>query len=233
MYKILVVDDERKAREYLAELIAVYLPDAEIEKADHPQKAIAFLQQEDFDMLFVDIRMQEMTGLEMLQSIRGTIRLPYTVLVSAFREFDYAVKGIELGVADYLTKPLSKTKIYETIRLYLQRADRNTLVFNVPQGLRRINTEHILAIQTVDYARVKIYTSDAVIPLAMGTLSKLCQALPAHFRYIRRNCIVNCHAITDYSLKTNEVTIVCRNGNMTLQVSRENMKELAIRLKDR
>jgi CheY-like chemotaxis protein len=47
MHKILIVDDEKPARDFIAELVTSCLPDSEITKADHPQKAIACLQRED------------------------------------------------------------------------------------------------------------------------------------------------------------------------------------------
>ena len=226
MYRILIVDDEKPAREFIAELVASYLPDSEIIKTDHPQTALNLLLKEDFDLLFLDICMPEMTGLELLETIRRKGKNPYTVLVSAFREFDYAVKGIELGVVQYLTKPLYREKIYETIRMYLNQVTMNTLLFNTPKGYRRVKIEQILAIQTVDRTKVKIYTTDTVIPYAKGSLSKLHPLLPAHFQYIKRNCILNCHAIAEYNLKGHEVVINCQNEKMTFQVSRESMKEL-------
>ena len=233
MHKILIVDDEKPSREFIATLIAAYLPDSEIIKIALPQMAMDCLQKEDFDLLFLDICMPGMTGLDMLEDLRRKGKNPYTVLVSAFRKFDYAIKGIELGVVQYLTKPLYREKVYETIQSYLNQVNMNTILLTVPQGFRRVKIEQIFAIQTVDRTRVKIYTSDAVIPYATGTLGKLQPLLPAHFHYIMRSCILNYHAITEYNLKWNEVAIVCQNEKVTLQVSRENMKELATWLKER
>ena len=233
MHKILIVDDEKPAREFIAELVASYLPDAEIVKIDHPQTALECLQKENFDMLFLDICMPGMTGLDLLETARRNGKNPYTVLVSAFREFDYAVKGIELGVVQYLIKPLYREKVYETIQSYLNQVSMSTILFDTSKGFRRVKIEQILAIERVDRTRVKLFTSDAVIPYAKGTLGTLLQLLPAHFRYIRRNCILNYHAITEYHLKWYKVVVVCKNENITLEVSRENMKELANWLKNR
>ena len=233
MYKILIVDDEKPAREFIAELVASYLPDSEIIKIDHPQTALDCLQKEDFDILFLDVCMPGMSGLELLENLHQKGKHPYTVLVSAYREFDYAVKGIELGVVQYLTKPLYREKVYETIQSFLNQVNMTTILLSLPQGYRRVKIENILAIQTVDRLRVKIYMPDAVIPYATGTLSKLQRLLPAHFHHIRRNCILNYHAIAEYHLKWNEVVIVCQNEKITFLVSRENMKELTTWIKER
>ena len=226
MYKILIVDDEKPARELIAEFTRSYLPGSEIFKVDNPQVAMERLLNEDFDLLFIDISMPGMTGLELLEKIRHRGKTPYAILVSAFRKFDYAVKGIELGVKDYLVKPLHREKVYKAVRAFLDKTDNNTILISVPQGSRRIKTEQILAIQTVDRARVQIYTPDELIPSVTGALHKLHPLLPAHFQYIRRNCIVNCHAITEFNLKQHEAVIVCRDRKVTLNVSREKMKEL-------
>jgi len=226
MHKVLIVDDEKPAREFIADLVAFYLPDSEITKADHPLKALAYLRKEPFDLLFIDIRMPDMTGLEMLELIGQKERKPFTVIVSAHREFDYAIKGMELGAAAYITKPLHREKMHQAIRLYLKWIKKNTIDIKIPTGMLRIEMDNILAIQIVDRARVKIYTSQGVIPSASGTLSTLHPLLPPYFYYIRRDCILNFHAIKHYSLKCSEVVIACGYEMVALTVSRENKNAL-------
>ena len=205
MHKILIVDDEKPAKDFIAELITSVLPDSEITKAGHPQKALTCLQREDFDILFLDVCMPGMTGLEMFEKVNLKGKRPFTVVISAHREFDYAVKAMELGVVQYITKPLYRDKIYEVIRRYLKVIKMETIELKIPAGISRLKIEQIHAVQTVDRSRVKIYTSDALVPFVSGTLRSLFPFLPAHFRYIRRDCILNCHAIADYNLKGNEV----------------------------
>ena len=226
MHKILIVDDEKPARDFIADLVTSVLPDSEITKADHPQKALTCLQREDFNMLFLDVCMPGMTGLEMLEKVNLKEKRPFTVIISAHREFDYAVKAMELGVVKYITKPLYRDKIYEAIRLYLKSIKMGTVELKVPAGIRRLRVEQIHAILTVDRTRVKVYTSDTLIPFVSGSLRTIYPLLPAYFRYIRRDCVLNYHAITDYNLKLNEVVILCQNEKITLKVSRKHMKEL-------
>ena len=233
MHKVLIVDDEKPGRELTAKLVANYLPDSEIVKVGDPQIALGRLQEEDFDILFLDICMPGMTGFELLENLRQKGEKPYTVIISAYREFDYAVKGIELGVVQYLTKPLYPEKFYESLRSYLQQMNTGTILLDTPKGFRRVKIEQILAIERVDRTRVRVYTTDALIPYAKGSLGKLLELLPAHFRYIMRNSILNYHAISEYNLKGLEVVIICQNEKITLQVSRENMKELTTWLKDK
>ena len=228
MHKILIVDDEKPARDFIAELVTFYIPDAKVTQMEHPQKALACVQREDFDMLFLDIRMPEMTGLELLEKIHHSGKHPYTVIISAHREFDYATKGIELGVVQYITKPLYKEKIYDAIRLYLQRTKTNMLEFKVPEGVRRLEIDQILAIQATERRKVNVYTNSAIIQNVTGTLSQFYKLLPTGFRYIKRNCIVNERAIKGYNQKSREVTIDCGKQEVRFEVSRENMRALAV-----
>ena len=234
MHKILIVDDEKPGREFIAKLLSTYLPeDSEIIKVGDPHTALELLQEGDFDILFLDVCMPSMTGLQLLETIRRQGKNPYTVIVSAYREFDYAVKGIELGVVQYLTKPLYPEKFSETIRSYLNHINTTTILLDTSKGIRRVKIEQIRAIQRVDRSNLKIYMTDAQIPFVKGALCKLLKLLPDHFHYIRRDCLLNYHAITEYNLKGQEVVIVCQNEEVTLEVSRENMKELSIWLKEK
>ena len=226
MHKVLIVDDEEFARDFIAELVALFLPDSFILKIDNPQTALNYLLAEDYDILFLDICMPGMTGLELVEKIAHKQKQPYTVLVSAHREFDYAQKGIGLGVKQYLTKPLYKKKVYETIQDYLKRMSTKTIEILLPQTTRHLIIEQIAAIQTVDRTKVKIYMIDSVIQYAVGSLIKMQPLLPPHFQYIRRNCILNYHTIADYNLQTQVVTVICRKEKIVFEVSRNHMKEL-------
>jgi len=224
MHKILIVDDEKPARDFIADLVTSYIPNANVTQTDHPRKALALIKKEDYDMLFLDIRMPDMTGLELLEKIKGLGKDPFTVIISAHCEFDYAVKGIELGVVKYIPKPLYKEKVYEAIRKYLQTVKSNTLQLKVPEGFCRVEIEHILAVETIDRSRVKVYTNTSVIPYVTSTLSQLYNLLPPHFFYIKRNCIVNSHYITNFNPKTREIVA----GGLVFVVSRGKLGQLRI-----
>jgi len=233
MHKILVIDDEKLGREFVAKLLTNFLTDMEIVKIGDPLIALERLLEEDFDLLFLDINMPGMNGLQLLEKIREKGKNPFTVIVSAYREFDYAVRGIELGVVQYLTKPLYHDKFKETIQSYLNQINTTTILLDTPKYIRRVKIDQIFAAERADRSRINLYTADTVISYAKGTLVKLMESLPAHFQYIRRDCILNYHAITEFNLKGQEVVIVCNNEKITLQVSRENMKELAAWIKER
>ena len=228
MHKILIVDDERPARNLIAELVARNIPDAKIMQADSAENALRCLQKENYDLLFVDIEMPGMTGLELLEKIQaGEVdRKPFAFIITAFRDYNYAVSGFRLGILDYIEKPLHNEKIYKAVKLYLDKIKSGAIELKVPEGISRIQINRLLAIKTVSHRKLMIYTSDVLLPEVNHSLTELYELLPSNFRYIRRDCIVNMQEVKQYNLKTKEITIVCGNNQYAFTASRPIMKDI-------
>ena len=98
----IIVDDEPLARKLLAE----YIEDTDFlvltGKAENPVKAAAMLAGNKADLMFLDINMPKLSGIEYL---RSSASLPMTIITTAYAE--YAIEGFELNVLDYLVKPFS------------------------------------------------------------------------------------------------------------------------------
>jgi DNA-binding LytR/AlgR family response regulator len=98
----IIVDDEPMARKVLEE----YIEDVDflqlIGKAENPVKAGALLENNKVDVMFLDINMPKMSGIDFL---RNKSQKPLTVMTTAYT--DYAVESFELDVLDYLVKPFS------------------------------------------------------------------------------------------------------------------------------
>src|SRR6187399_1958556 len=105
MLSCVIVDDEPLAREILAgyveQLDAIRLAGSFNNASD----AMQFLQGHSADVLFLDIEMPEINGIEFLKALKQP---PITVFTTAFR--DYAFEGFELGVIDFLLKPISRAR---------------------------------------------------------------------------------------------------------------------------
>ena len=248
MHKILIVDDERPARDFITELVTSCLPDSKVVHAENPDKALAYIEAENFDLLFVDIEMPPpyMNGLELIEAINRMGKYPFTVIISAHRTVDYTIRGYELGVARYIPKPLKESseesehdtihhiskpiyddKIFEAIQSYLNKVKNETIELKIYSGFRRVAVNQIHAIETKNRRKVDIYTSDALWKAVTEPLSQLFNRLPSYFLYIRRNCVINTHAVKRYVPKSREVFVDCQNREYSFIVSRENMKKLA------
>ena len=107
MYRIMIVDDEQTERDGIEFLIHRRYPEANISKASGGLDAWAIWQQEPFDIIFTDIKMPVMDGIELCRRIRGQSARAVLVVLSAYGDFEYTQKAIQLRVDDYLLKPVS------------------------------------------------------------------------------------------------------------------------------
>ena len=80
-------------------------------------KAVEYLQREKIDLMFLDINMPEISGLDFLKSIPDP---PYVIITTAYRE--YAIEGYDLDVVDFLLKPISFERFLKAINRYCNRS---------------------------------------------------------------------------------------------------------------
>lgn len=111
--KILIVEDEPKAREGLAMLVRRLEGSACVRTASNGAEAIALCGESMFDVIFTDIRMPKMSGLEMIEKLDTYCQ--QIVIISGYADFSYAQAAIRHGVADYLLKPVSPAKLKELL----------------------------------------------------------------------------------------------------------------------
>ena len=110
--KILIADDERTIREGLCK--AIDWPSYgfhEILEASDGKEACQSIKTYRPDVALLDIRMPEMTGLEVLAAFCGDKEAPRFILLSGYGEFDYAREALRYGALDYLLKPCSMEEV--------------------------------------------------------------------------------------------------------------------------
>ena len=106
---LIIIDDEPKARNGLAKLLGSNANWKVLRVFEHAIDAIKFLYENPVDVMITDIRMPEISGLELIQQARQIDRELQIIIISGYSDFSYAQKAIELGVRRYLTKP-TRTK---------------------------------------------------------------------------------------------------------------------------
>jgi two-component system, NtrC family, response regulator PilR len=115
--RILVVDDERSMRELLA--IVLRREGYEVRLAENGGAAVACLEQETIDLLISDIKMPDMSGVDVLRAAKRIDPDILGIMITAFASTDTAVEAMRLGACDYLSKPfdidLLKMKVREKI----------------------------------------------------------------------------------------------------------------------
>jgi DNA-binding LytR/AlgR family response regulator len=102
MLNCVIIDDEPIARKLLEEYVAETDFLKLVGSAENPLKIAGLIQEHNVDLIFLDINMPKMTGLEFLRSAKN---LPMVIMTTAYGQ--YALEGFELDVIDYLVKPFS------------------------------------------------------------------------------------------------------------------------------
>ena len=112
--RVLVVDDERPARDEIAYLLERDPRVASVVAASSAAEALRVRPEDEVDAVFSDIRMPGLTGLELAQVLHKFRQPPKVVFVTAHEE--HAVDAFELDVVDYLLKPVRESRLREAIR---------------------------------------------------------------------------------------------------------------------
>jgi EAL domain-containing protein (putative c-di-GMP-specific phosphodiesterase class I)/CheY-like chemotaxis protein len=117
--RILIVDDDSEIRSILQEFLSRTHSCVGLDSAD---KALALLKVQPFDVVISDIRMAQMTGLEMLPHIAALAPDSVVVMVSGQRTIDSAIEAMRAGAFDYITKPFELSEVAAVVERALDRA---------------------------------------------------------------------------------------------------------------
>lgn len=117
MYKIMIVDDETISTDSIKYIIEKNFSDVEIVAiARSGREAIEQAENNVPDIIFMDIRMPGINGIEAIKQIKHRHSQIAIIVLTAFEEFDFAKEAIKMGVLEYLLKPVNRTKIVEAVK---------------------------------------------------------------------------------------------------------------------
>ncbi len=168
--------------------------------------AIAFLKENPVDLIFLDIRMKQLSGIQFLESLQITSKV---IITSAYDE--YALKGYELNVADYLLKPftferflMSVEKIYNELNAFDRNIYNDYIFIKTGYRIEKIEIKDIIYIQGMkDY--LQIHTTDKKI-MTLQTFKHLLEILPQQeFIRVHNSYIVSISKIK--SIERNRIKI--------------------------
>jgi DNA-binding LytR/AlgR family response regulator len=227
MMNCIIVDDEPLALELLADNISKVPFLNLVDTCRNPFEAIAVLNEKQVDLIFLDIQMPGLSGIQFLQSIRPDSMV---IFITAYDR--YALEGFNLDVVDYLLKPVSfdrflkaAAKANELYSLKHKIIDLipDYLFINSEYNLIKINLSDILYIEGLkDY--VKIFTTQQERPiLTRINMKAVEEKLPVQ-RFIRvhKSFIISTARIN--SIRKNRIRI----GDVEIPLS-ENFKEELMR----
>jgi len=123
MGKILIIDDERSIRNTLKDILS--FEKHHVDTAEDGIIGLKMIEENEYDVIFCDIKMPQMDGIEVLEKIIETHPEIPVVMISGHGNIDTAVEAIKKGAFDYIAKPLDLNRIMVTLRNAL---DKNNLV---------------------------------------------------------------------------------------------------------
>ncbi|MEK5240275.1 response regulator [Paenibacillus sp. FSL L8-0470] len=121
---ILVVDDEPRTRQGIKQTLEVWAAGRyTVETADNGIEARERLLRERVHLLITDVRMPEVSGLDLIRSLEGQARKPVVIVISGYAEFEYVQQALQLGAVNYLLKPLDKGELLQVVEAALKRGE--------------------------------------------------------------------------------------------------------------
>ena len=197
----IAIDDEPLA----LQLISQYcnkIPFLKLEKVfTNPDEAIEFLKKTTVDLLFLDIQMPDITGIQLYKNLE---KKPMVIFTTAYK--DYAIEGFNVDAIDYLLKPFEYDRFLKAVykaKEYLeflssQDLQLNSLYIKVNYEMMKINLKDIDLIEALD-DYIKIHLKPAPV-LTLMTLKTMQEKLPSkEFVRVHRSYIVPLHKVEKFS----------------------------------
>lgn len=196
MIKCIVVDDEPLAIGLLAKHIQRYGQLELVKKCPNALEAFDILHQQPIDLLFLDIKMPVISGLDFLRSLKDP---PKVIFTTAFSE--HALEGFELDAVDYLLKPITYERFEKSMqklsRLFPQeqQEERSYTYFKVSGKLVKIAHADLFCAQSVkDYIHLKTANGNFLTHMTMKQLASFLPNPP--FVRVHRSYIINRDHVT-------------------------------------
>ncbi|HCX22723.1 MAG: DNA-binding response regulator [Flammeovirgaceae bacterium] len=203
MLKCVIIDDEQPARMLITEYVKK-VPFLElVGEFKSPIEAMSQFPNLQIDLIFLDIQMPGLTGLEFARTLNNK---PHIILTTAYSE--YALESYELDVDDYLMKPISFERFFKAVSKIVQKpsatsssepaASDTSLIVKADGQTHRIYTKDILYIEGLkEY--VTIHTNEKKI-ITLESLKKLTEELPANeFLRVHKSFIINLTKVSSHS----------------------------------
>jgi two-component system, LytTR family, response regulator len=249
--RVLVADDELPARQRLIDLLQRDGQIASVAEAADGETAVAMIQSQQPDVLFLDVQMPELDGLGVIDAI-GAAQMPLTVFVTAYDQ--HAIRAFEANALDYLLKPFSDERFEATMVRVKSRLDERSLkefgqrvmkmVSVAPAAPeRRLDRLVVKAGGTTRFIRVididwieaaGVYVTLHVAGkelLYRAALNDLAEKLdPRRFVRVHRSAVINIESVLQLEpISHGEFDAVLKNGSRT-RVSRTYRAQLEKRL---
>jgi DNA-binding LytR/AlgR family response regulator len=217
----IIIDDDKLSRRVIEELVNKTESLTLSGSFSNAVEAINFLkQQENIELIFLDIEMPEMSGIDFLDTIKNT---PQIIIVSS--KGKYAINAFEYDVTDYLLKPVTYARFYKAIDKAMNRAQRVSLstsgkdeiFIKKNSSLVKLKYDDILYVEALEnYVIFNTYNDKYTIHFTMKAVE---QKLPLNkFARVHRSFIVNTNSINE--IDDNAIIIKTAEGSKSIPIGK-------------
>ncbi|HAG91409.1 MAG TPA: sigma-54-dependent Fis family transcriptional regulator [Bdellovibrionales bacterium] len=144
--KVLIVDDEPELRKSVETILTQKVTQLQFEfvEAGDGQQAVDLIKNNDFDLIFMDVRMPNMDGLEALKLIKAHDPKTFVVIMTAHANFQDAVNAIKIGAYDYIEKPIDSLRLTSLVKKALETREMvSSLAISAPIFDDDVDTEFV------------------------------------------------------------------------------------------
>ncbi|MCH2082831.1 MAG: LytTR family DNA-binding domain-containing protein [Saprospiraceae bacterium] len=235
MINVIIVDDEPLAQDVLETYIEKIAELNLVQKCSNALEANEALKTHDIDLMFLDIQMPQLTGIDFLKTLS---KPPLVIFTTAYP--NYAIEGFELNALDYLLKPISLERFMKAVnkamdRIELERKDSaaeivdaggenlDYIFVKADKKLIKVNYSDIIYIEGLkDYVIIRM---DKNRIITLQTMKSLEEKLPSHiFKRIHRSYIINIEKIN--AIVGNMVEVVEKGQPKHLPIGKNYREDL-------
>lgn len=201
----IIIEDEKPAQEVLKSFIAKTEWISLVAEFGDAIEALDFLKKNDVDLIFLDIQMPGITGLDFLKIVKNS---PQVIITTAYSE--YAVQAFELDVRDYLMKPFSFDRFLKAVNRITHKPDPSQIhqfqnvvteksfaFFNVNKLMVKVMFSNIRYVESMrEYVYIHTESEKVITKMGIGEIEKL---LAANFLRTHRSYLVNTDKVTAFN----------------------------------
>jgi len=168
--RIVIADDERPARSFLAAMLRTFTDVALIGEAANGAEAVELIEKERPDLALLDLQMPELDGLGVVRLIRKD-RLPLVAFVTAYDE--YAVRAFDLNAVDYLLKPVERLRLRDTLNRAQERLERADLRETEAEQLKVAAAEYEAAVRPSYLERIPVRQREEILLVSVDQIASI------------------------------------------------------------
>ncbi len=249
--RVLLVDDEPLALDYLRSLLKTESDVDIVAELGNGKKALRYIEQNPVDLVFLDIQMPSMTGLQLVAELQVD-NFPMIIFVTAYNKF--ALEAFELNAVDYIMKPVDPERLLVSLERARERLRSQSPLSDKASAISALKAmesenDELLAPMLEEANKLPIKDGGQTLLISFddidwidaagdymcvhenshthimrSTMKELEQRLPQHFVRIHRSTIVNLHRVQSVKAMAKGESMLYLDGETCLKVSRNYRK---------